>query len=390
MASLPADFNPYPSIEAQNAPRAAYVHVPFCFHRCGYCDFTLVAERDDLIPQWFKALKNEFSRLPQRYTVDTIFIGGGTPTHLDIAQLTQLIELIKEHFTLSADGEFSIEANPDGLDNERLDTLKNLGVTRLSLGVQSFDAAILQALERHHTPAEAIETIHRAAERFQNLSCDLIFGVPGLSAETWLESLESAALLPLQHVSTYGLTFEKGTDFYQRLQKGNLQSVPDELERDMYSMAMHHLATQGFQHYEISNFARPGFECRHNKVYWMADEYFAFGPGAARYVSGIRSTNSRNVVRWINNWSRDEISLQESEQLTTDEKIREAVFLGLRLINGIHLTTFQRRFGVDLMQLEASTLEKHLSDGLLEVSDDHLRLTDEGRFVADTVISDFL
>lgn len=390
MASLSADFNPYPPIAAQNAPRAVYVHVPFCFHRCGYCDFTLVADRDDLIPHWFKALRNELSRLSQHYTVDTIFIGGGTPTHLDVAQLTQLIEQIKKHFTLSIDGEFSIEANPDGLDNERLDALKDLGVTRLSLGVQSFDAAILKALERHHSPAEAVETIHRAAERFQNLSCDLIFGVPGLSAETWLASLEMAASLPLQHVSTYGLTFEKGTDFYTRLQKGNLHSVPDELERDMYAAAMQYLSTQGFQHYEISNFARPGFECRHNKVYWMADEYFAFGPGAARYVDGIRSTNSRNVVRWINNWSRDEISLQEFEQLTAGEKVREAVFLGLRLVSGIHLKTFQQRFGIDLMQLETSTLEKHFAGGLLEVSDDHLRLTDQGQFVADTVISDFL
>lgn len=390
MAKSPEDLNPYPAIDSANAPRAAYFHVPFCLHRCGYCDFTLVAERDDLIPAWLAALQNELSRLQQPYTVDTIFIGGGTPTHLNVEQLQQLIQLITDSFKLSDGGEFSIEANPDGLDNDRLDLLRDLGVNRLSLGVQSFDDQVLRTLERQHTRAEAIDVVQRVAERFSNLSLDLIFGVPGLSLQSWLESLSTAMALPLKHVSTYGLTFEKGTDFFQRMQKGNLDAIPDELERDMYAAAIQRLPESGFQHYEISNFAKPGFECRHNMVYWAAEEYFAFGPGAARYVDGIRSTNARNVMRWINKWTRSEIALQESEQLNADERIREAVFLGLRRIGGINLETFEQRFSVQLQNYAADILQKHIDTGLLEIVNDHLRLTAEGRFIADTVISDFL
>jgi len=390
VASLPEDFNPYPAIETAHAPRAAYFHVPFCLHRCGYCDFALIAERDDLIPAWLAALENELSRVHQRYSVDSIFIGGGTPTHLDVSQLTQLIGLITSRFTLSAGGEFSIEANPDGLDNDRLDVLRDLGVNRLSLGVQSFDDVVLKTLERQHTRAEAIEVVHRAAERFSNLSLDLIFGVPGLSQQSWLESLSTTVALPLTHVSTYGLTFEKGTNFFQRMQQGHLAVLPDELERDMYAAAIQRLPEFGFEHYEISNFAKPSFECRHNMVYWAAEEYFAFGPGAARYVDGIRSTNARNVTRWINKWSRSEVALQESEQLNADEKIREAVFLGLRRVGGIDLARFEQRFSVQLPHYAAEILQKHVATGLLEIVDDHLRLTPEGRFIADTVISDFL
>lgn len=390
MPTTPEDFDPYPVMKAADAPRAAYFHVPFCFHRCGYCDFTLVAERDDLIPAWLTALENELSRLDRTYTVDSIFVGGGTPTHLSADELSQLIALILNHFTLADGAEFSFEANPDGLDNDRLDTLSELGVNRLSLGVQSFDDVVLKVLERHHNADEAIDVLQRAAERFSNLSLDLIFGVPGQSVDAWLKSLQTATSQPMKHISTYGLTFEKGTDFFQRKQRGQLQAMPEDAERDMYAAAMQHLQNDGLKHYEISNFAKSGFECRHNRVYWAANEYFAFGPGAARYVNGIRSTNARNVVRWINSWTQGKVALQESEQLNAEERLREAVFLGLRLIDGIDLAAFETRFGVDLSQYEPAILEKHVSTGLLEISTGRLRLTDEGRFVADTVISDFL
>lgn len=383
------DFDVYsPAIGVP--PRAVYVHVPFCLHRCGYCDFTLVAERDDLIPAWLTALQNELSRVDRVYTVDTVFIGGGTPTHLTVEQLQQLVTLIRTKFELSDGAEFSMEANPDGLDNNRLDALRDLGVNRLSLGAQSFDDSVLRALERQHTSAEAIDVVRRAARRFENLSLDLIFGVPGLSEESWQESLRTATSLPLTHVSTYGLTFEKGTDFFRRLQAGSLQTLPDETERTMYSLAMQHLSEHGFQHYEISNFARRGFACRHNMVYWAANEYFAFGPGAARYVNGVRSTNARNVIRWINSWTQHEPALQEVEQLSSREKIREAIFLGLRLNEGICLDRFRGRFGVAVEDVEPQMLKKHLDGQLLVIENGQLKLTGEGRFLADTVVTDFM
>jgi len=387
----PTDFDAYrPPADPESAPRAVYVHVPFCFHRCGYCDFTLVADRDDLIPAWLAGMRQELSRLDRVYSVDTLFVGGGTPTHLSCDQLQKLFELIFSKFELANGAEVSIEANPDGLDSNRLNTLAEVGVNRLSLGVQSFDGDVLKTLERQHDRSEAIEVVHRAAEYFGNVSLDLIFGVPGMSLETWLESLAIAKSLPLQHVSTYGLTFEKGTDFFSRMKSGGLVAMPDELERDMYAAAMRDLAEAGFRHYEISNFAKPGHECRHNQVYWAAEEYFAFGPGAARYVNGIRSTNARSVVRWVNHWNQGRPVFQEVEQLSREEKMREAVFLGLRLNDGISLDAFQQRYGRSLNSIEPAALEQHLSAGLLEIADGSLRLTQEGRFLADTVVSDFL
>ena len=391
MADPPDQFDAYAAVsDTANPPRAVYVHVPFCLHRCGYCDFTLVAERDDLIPAWLTALQDEISRIDRVYTVDTVFIGGGTPTHLTVEQLQQLIGLVRSKFTTDVGAEFTIEANPDGLDNDRLDALRDLGVNRLSLGVQSFDDAVLKTLERQHNRFEAIDVVQRAAARFSNLSLDLIFGVPWQTQESWQETLNIATSRPLTHVSTYGLTFEKGTEFFQRLQRGNLAALSDEVERQMYQTAMQHLNDAGFQHYEISNFARPGFACRHNQVYWAAEEYFAFGPGAARYVNGFRSTNARSVVRWLNSWAQQKPALQEVERLNAQEKMREAVFLGLRLVAGISLLHFQQHFGRSLETIEPDSLQKHLSGGLLEIEDGHLRLTAEGRFLADTVIADFL
>ncbi len=395
LATTVPDPPPTPNVYAQPdnsraAPAAVYFHVPFCLHRCGYCDFTLVARQDELIPSYLTALQNELAMLDRVYDVDTIFIGGGTPTHLTAGQLERLLQLISNHFRLTRDGEFSIEANPDGLDDERLVALANAGVNRLSLGVQSFDDNVLKTLERQHAGEEAIEVVHRAQQRFANLSLDLIFGVPGQSMDVWQQTLATAMQLPLTHVSTYSLTFEKGTDFFSRLKHGSLAAVPDDLERDMYALAISELNATGLQHYEISNFARPGFRCRHNQVYWAADEYFAFGPGAARYVNGIRSTNARNVSRWINAWLKNEVALQDHERLNAEQRAREAIYLGLRLVDGIELSAFETQFGCRVSDLAAECLNQHLSAGNLEIVDANLRLTAEGRFIADSVVADFL
>ena len=371
-------------------PRAVYIHVPFCFHRCGYCDFTLVAQKDDLIPSYLTALQHELATIKQVYEVDTIFIGGGTPTHLNVQQLEQLITLIRDKFVLAEEGEFSLEGNPDGLSDETLTAVAELGVNRLSLGVQSFNAEILHTLERHHSPEVAIDVIHRAAKIIDNVSLDLIFGVPGQTMDMWNESIDVAETLRLRHVSTYGLTFEKGTDFFRRQKLGQLLPAADELEREMYAVAMQRFSESGFQHYEISNFAQPGFECRHNMVYWAAQEYFAFGPGAARYINGQRSTNARSVTRWVNSWLKHQPALQDSETLDEASKISEAVFLGLRRIGGINLSEFETTHGVDLRQSHAAAFEANVANGLLEVVDNKLRLTAEGRFVADSVVVDFL
>jgi oxygen-independent coproporphyrinogen-3 oxidase len=375
-------------------PAALYVHVPFCLHHCGYCDFTLVANRDHLIPEYLRLLARELQASQSDATVptgvDTIFIGGGTPTHLSPQDLQTLFDLIRRHFELNAGGEFSIEANPDGLCDERLRVLKSSGVNRLSLGVQSFDDQVLKTLERKHTSEEAKETIDRAASVIPNLSVDLIFGVPGQTMESWRSTVEQLIQLPVKHISTYGLTFEQGTPFFRREKSGALRRTPDTIEREMYLASIELLERGGFEHYEVSNFALPGFQCRHNNVYWNADEYFAFGPGAARYINGVRSTNCRSVVKWINSWNAGQPCVEDREELSNEERAREAIMLALRRMQGLHLPSFESRFRLSLNSLAPEELRQHLADGLLIMEGDFLKLSQEGLLIADSVVCDFL
>ncbi|MFO0975058.1 MAG: radical SAM family heme chaperone HemW [Planctomycetaceae bacterium] len=375
-------------------PSAVYLHVPFCMHRCGYCDFTLVANRDRLIPDYLHCLRKELEfecrDVPRPWPVRTIFFGGGTPTHLPANHLETLLLLLREYFVLEAEGEFSVEANPDGLDDDRLKVLHEFGVNRMSLGVQSFVDAELKTLERTHRSAEARDVIHRVAERFGNTGADLIFGVPGQTLSSWNDSLQAALDLPVKHVSTYGLTFEPGTAFFRRRKSGDLRTTPEETEREMYLQAIRVLKQDRFQHYEVSNFAVPGFECQHNLVYWHAEEYFAFGPGAARYVHGRRTTNARRVTQWLKTWNLGEPGYEEDERLNDEDKAREAIMLALRLRSGLHIGSFQKRFGVNLDELCGAAIRRAVESGFAERSGDHLALTEDGLMIADSVISEFL
>jgi len=375
-------------------PRALYVHVPFCLHHCGYCDFTLVANRDQLIPEYLAALGTEFNdqlaNVAGLIGIDTLFIGGGTPTHLTPKDLSTVFEVIRRHFLLIAGGEFSVEANPDGLCDDRLALLRANGINRLSLGVQSFDDAVLRTLERRHSAVEAKEAMHRAFEFIPNVSLDLIFGVPGQTLDSWRDTLSIAVSMPVSHISAYSLTYEQGTPFFRQERAGNLRRAPDELERQMYLDAIETLTSHGFEHYEVSNFAKPGFQCRHNRVYWNADEYFAFGPGAARYIDGVRSTNCRSVVRWLNSWQKGVPCLEETEQLSKEDQAREAIMLALRMVEGLHVPKFEQRFGLSLQQLAGDAIQRHRAAGLLECHDEHLRLTRDGLLISDFVVADFL
>lgn len=378
--------------------RALYVHVPFCLHRCGYCDFTLVADRDHLIPEYLRLLSAEIEfdagASSHQRPVTSVFIGGGTPTHLSPTQLESLFELIFRHFRVSpaagSEFEFTVEANPDGLCPDRLKVLQRYGVNRLSLGVQSFDDDVLHTLERRHTAADARESVVRAARLIPNISVDLIFGVPGQTPASWRDTLKQACELPVQHASAYGLTYEQGTPFYRRERSGQLSRTSDEIEARMFRDAERIFGEHGFVHYEISNYARPGSECRHNMVYWNAKEYYAFGPGAARYIDGVRSTNCRSLVRWMRAWSCGTPCHDEVEELNAEDKAREAVMLALRQLRGLHLATFEERFMITVAELAEEALERHLNAGLLQIQDGWLRLTEPGLLIADSVVSDFL
>jgi len=255
-------------VNQQVAPaKAAYVHVPFCAHRCGYCDFTVSAGKDHLIDDYLRALEIELRSLETPRQVDTLFLGGGTPTHLDVRQLGRLLELVGRWFELPSEGEFSVEANPAGLDRDKVALLARHGVNRVSLGVQSFEGAVLKLLERDHDDAQIEVAVALVGSFISNFSIDLIFGVPGQPLELWRETLRRGVALGPKHISTYGLTYEKGTAFWSRRAKGLLKPACDELERSMYAAAMDELQEAGFEQYELSNFAQRGFRCRHNETY---------------------------------------------------------------------------------------------------------------------------
>lgn len=375
-------------------PRAAYIHVPFCRHRCGYCNFTLIAGRDDLVERYIKALALELAALEHPREVDTLFLGGGTPTHLEPAQLARLLEQVKRWFPLTTGGEFSIEANPidlaDSQAAERSAVLAAAGVTRISLGAQSFRADKLRLLERDHDAAAIRRALALARGFAHSVSLDLIFGAPGETLAQWQADLDAALQLAPDHVSTYGLTFERGTRFWSRKLHGELAQLPEEIERDMYALAIDCLIAAGFEHYEVSNFARPGHRCRHNEVYWAGAEYFAAGPGAARYVAGRREVNHRSTLTWIDRLERGQSPVAESETLDAEDRARELLVLALRRREGIARDEFQHRTGFGIDALVGRELTNYTKLGLFAEEQGRLVLTREGLYVSDAIWPAFL
>ena len=369
-------------------PCAAYIHVPFCAHRCGYCDFALVANRDDLFDAYFEALKCELRTLGSPRRVQTLYFGGGTPTHLPPSWLARLLKLVLNWF--SVDDEFSVEANPDGLTSEKVNVLADAGVNRISLGVQSFDPATLKTLERSHTCADGVAAVDAVARRVDNISIDLIFAVPGQSCSLWESTLDRAVELRPQHISTYGLTFEKGTTFWSRRRRNAFRLVDEQSERLMYTAAMDQLDAAGYSQYETSSFASDGFRCRHNETYWAGLPYFGFGPGAARYINGRRQTSHRSVTTWIKRTLSQQSTVAESERLSDEDRAREAIALGLRRNDGVLRDTFRSYFGIKLDDLASEAIRLNRQSGLLVDDGDRITLTREGRFLADTVVSTFL
>ena len=371
-------------------PRAAYLHVPFCAHRCGYCDFTLLAGRDDLAGDYLTALEIELQQLERPREVDTLFFGGGTPTHLEPDKLARLLSLAREWFTLVSNYEFSVEANPAGLTDEKLQLMADAGVNRVSLGVQSFDAGLLKLLERDHRESEILDAVARLQQRFENVSLDLIFALPGQTLTHWRETLRRAIELRPTHLSTYGLTFEKGTTFWSRREKGAIEQLPNELERDMFAAAIDDLTAAGFEQYEISNFSLPGFRCRHNQTYWRALPYFGFGPGAARYLNGRRESNHRSTTTWIKRVLAGQSGTAMTEELTPEHRAREAIVLGLRQLDGIRRNEFRSLTDFDLDSLARDTITREVAAGRIKDFGDGIRLTREGLFLGDQVMIAFL
>jgi len=366
-------------------PRAAYIHVPFCAHRCGYCNFTLVAHRDDLMARYLEGLSRELAQLELPRPVETLFLGGGTPTHLPPRELARLLELARTWFELAPGGEFSVEMNPRDATPERVDALARWGVNRISLGVQSFQADKLRLLDRDHSTSEILAAWNLLRPHFTSLSLDLIFGAPSEDLSTWQSDLQAALRLQPDHISTYGLTYERGTRFWSQRLHGQIQPIAEEMERDMYLAAIDALSSAGFEHYEVSNFAEPGHRCRHNEVYWAGDEYFAAGPGAARYVAGWREVNHRSTSTYLSRVFSGQSPVAERECLAPADRAREMLVIGLRRLSGIDLEDFACRAGFSLDELVGSEIAQFVARGLFERTETQLKLTRAGLLVSDAI-----
>ena len=378
------------TIAETTTARSAYIHVPFCRHRCGYCNFTLIAGRSDLHANYIEALGQELSLLQTPRPVDTLFIGGGTPTELSHEHLQQLLKLVCQWFPLTAEGEFSLEANPADVDVDLVDLLCAAGVNRVSLGGQSFERSKLKWLERDHNEICLRNSFELLSKKMDAVSMDLIFGTPGETVPMWEKDVEQLLYLKPKHISTYGLTIEKGTSFFGRLQRGEFELPSEEVQREMYLLARHKLQSQGYEHYEVSNFALPGFHCRHSETYWLGAPYYAAGPGAARYIDGRREVNHRSTITYLKKIAAGESVIAESVQIQGSERAREVLVFALRRLRGITIAWFESTTGFDLMTLCGAQVDRCVQLGLLAWHDDYLRLTEEGLLVSDSIWPELL
>lgn len=370
--------------------RSAYVHIPFCIHRCGYCNFTVVAGRDDLVEPFLDALERELAGLERPRPVDTLFWGGGTPTYLKPGQLERLIELSRQWLPLAAGGEWSCEANPLDCTTEKLQQLRDAGVTRLSVGGQSFNDQKLKLLERDHTGQQLSDTLQTARTLFPSLSLDLIFATPGETLANWQADLGAALAHAVDHVSTYGLTIEKGSAFFGRQLRGELTSVEESLELEMYQTAIERLTAAGLEHYEVSNFAQPGHRCRHNEAYWLGSPWLAFGPGAAGFDGRSRTVNHRSLHTYLRRVLSGESPVAERDEIDDEQQVRERFVFGMRRLQGIEWDALATPRFPQPQTLFEPYLSRALAAGWFVREGERIRLSSAGLVISDALWPDFL
>lgn len=378
------------NVSAEIERGGLYVHLPFCPYVCPYCDFAKWPIRASEAAKYLRALDAEIEAA-RAFRASTIFFGGGTPNTYPPEEIVDLTLRLRRRFAVSGGAEITIELNPDRALCDGFGAYRKAGITRLSFGVQSFDATELATLGRRHSPADAAWAVTHARDAgFEDVSLDLIFGTPGQTPRSWRATLDAALALEPTHVSTYGLTVEPATPFAAWRAREPAAFASDTLEAELYALAMERLGSAGFEHYEISNFARPGFRSRHNANYWANGAYLGLGVGAASYLSGTRSTHTRELREYMDAALESRPIPGESERLEGAKRAGEAAMLSLRTAEGVELAAFAERYGIDFLSYYAAPIGEMSEAGLLEVDSSHVRLTQTGRFLGDTVSLAFL
>ncbi len=373
---------------------ALYIHIPFCISKCNYCSFNSYAGLESLQERYVESLCVECRKVQaegQAGPLETIFLGGGTPTLLSTNILIRLITYITTFFEIAHDCEFSIEANPGTLDETKLKSLLTAGVNRLSIGVQSFNNKELETIGRTHSASDAKQAIAMAkAAGFENLSIDLMYGLPSQTPGTWQESLETAIDLDIPHLSLYQLIVEEGTALKKMLRDGKIQLPDEDAIADMDDITASFTEEQGLVQYEISNYARKGFQCRHNINYWENNDYYGIGAGAVGYIEGTRIKNINNPERYCSLLESGHPVAGEKEYLAKEASFGETVIMGLRMNQGVSIKKLQDRYDLHPDQLYGKTLQRLLANNLLEYINNHLCLTTHGRQFANVVMAELV
>lgn len=405
-------------------PLGIYIHVPFCVRKCGYCGFYSVTASENLLERYTDAVKNQIisggfvpkdvadSGLNQfdedNYFVDSIFFGGGTPSLLSAKSMQQILGALDSVFCVDKDAEITVEANPGTLNLEKLLAYKSAGISRISLGIQSFDDYELCQIGRIHDTEVALKTIEACRRAgFENLNLDLIFSLPNQTLEGWESNLKTAIDISPEHLSIYGLQLEEGTDFFERFKAGEFDETSDMLDRAMYHKTCDMLKDSGFKHYEISNWSRPRRECRHNLKYWNFNDYLGIGPSAASFVCGVRFEVTPSVIDFISAYESNDIKEQHKKQYTDRKKnlftnihqntlrdsAGEFAFTALRTVDGISFDKFKSEFGIDFMKFyesEKSEIEYYIEVGYLNIDENGIRLTRNGIDISNSIMSLFV
>jgi oxygen-independent coproporphyrinogen-3 oxidase len=367
---------------------ALYIHIPFCKQKCLYCDFPSFCNLEPLMNDYIKALGYELKTIKDGNIITTIYIGGGTPTYLNLEALITLKKFIGM-LSIDKGAEFTIEGNPGTFTEEKLKILKSMGVNRLSIGLQAVQDGLLKTLGRIHNYEDFVESYNLARSLgFDNINIDLMFGLPGQTNEMWSETLETVIRLKPEHLSCYSLIIEEGTVFYKLYSEKDLPSEDSVLK--MYSDAKRVLKENSYYQYEISNFSKIGFECKHNIVYWELGSYIGVGSSAHSYYNGIRYKNEANVKKYIQNINNNKSSVVDKYKNTIEDDMEEFMFLGLREIHGISLEKFKNLFNRDIYSVYGDVINKYKKEKLIVENQGRMRLSSRGIEISNYILSDFI
>lgn len=375
-----------------NKTTGIYLHIPFCQQKCHYCNFLTFQNAEDKIERYVHYLMKEIQLAGDKNAlVDTIYFGGGTPSYLTSDQMTSIMQSLRANFNIDPQCEITVEMNPESITAEKVKAYQATGINRFSVGVQSFNPQVLKTMGRLHNRQTALDKFALLKQlNCQNISLDLMFANPGQNMEVLQADLEHALALGTQHLSIYSLMIKEHTTFYRWYKKGRIVMVDDELERAMYHMIQDRMLEAGYNQYEISNFAQPGYECRHNQKYWHLDNYLGLGLGASGNIDLLRYTNASKFEDYFASLDRQELPRQELERLTMEDREKEYLMLNLRLLRGVDLQEMNDRFGIDCLIKYQQAIDKHLKLGVVQVEEGRLFFTRFGLDVGNQFYLDII